>query len=179
MSRPTRSGSPHGRRLRWRWFEHASDREPPVSRSPRFAGLPLAPAAHPHDHARVAASVSQCPDLLEQRLGRPALANASVQVSAQRRLELFCPCIEHAGLRSLGVLRFGHTVLAQPLPRGVPRQSRAPAHLADGQPISQVHPPDLGQHAHADHSCVSLLVHRAGQCVCAGQFFSDRQQARQ
>ena len=49
-------------------------------------------------------------------------------------------------------LRLGLALAAQPLLHRVPAQPGAATDLSDGKPIPQVHSPDLGQHAHVDHS---------------------------
>jgi len=151
-------------------------------RTPGLLGPAFTPAPDPDHHARVAPGITQSLDLLEQRLGRSPIARRPIRIDAQRSLQLLDPRVQYAALRPRRVPRLGHALLAQPPLHRIPRQPRTAADLSDGQPIPQVHSPDLGQHAHVDHSCfpcsfleqasvVTWVRFRRSQPLWVGQFW--------
>jgi hypothetical protein len=50
---------------------------------------------------------------------------------------------------------FGHGWLAPPPVDRMARQGGSPGDLAYGELVAEMHPPDLGKHAHCDHSSSS------------------------
>jgi hypothetical protein len=118
----------------------------------RLLGLP---AAHKRAHPPIAAAITQRPHRRKEHRRRAPLAPATVAVRLEPRGEQLRPPVELARAPSRRVLRFHHRRPAQPPPHRVPREPRAPRHLAQRHPVPEMHPSDLRQHSHADHSLFS------------------------
>ncbi|MBB0025850.1 transposase [Ralstonia pickettii] len=96
-----------------------------------------------------------CPEQL-QALCSACLGNASALtgVGAQLFLKLPGPFVHHARTDPLRALRLRRSRLPQLRPHRVLGQTRSPCDLPQRQLLAEIHPSDLGQHAHRDHPCI-------------------------
>lgn len=83
-------------------------------------------------------------------------------VGVQPLTQLIRPGVGDAPGGTRSVPRLDNLLLAKPMPEGVPGEPGLPRDLAQRQVVAEVHPPDLGQHAHFDHSPISLPKNAAG-----------------
>jgi hypothetical protein len=117
----------------------------------------LAPRPDEVGQPRVAALVTGGPDLLVQRPRRAPLALGSVRVGLQRLLDRLVVRRELGRPRRAFVLRLLDLLDAQVLAHRVARQARRPRDLAYRLVLPVVHPTDLANHGHGDHSSLPLL----------------------
>ena len=113
---------------------------------------PGAPSTDEVGQPRVAARVTGRANLLKQRPGRaPGLAR-TMGVGLERLLDRLHKRRELGRARRAPVLRLLHLLGAQVLAHRVARQARRPRNLAHRLLLAVVHPPDLANHGHGDHS---------------------------
>jgi len=130
----------------------------------RNTALGRAPGADVVGQPAVAAVVPSGLQLLQQRLGTAPLLLGPTRIGPQRLLQLLDVGRQlgrHRGPAVLGLLG-----LAQPevLANRVPRQARRLGNLPHRLLLAVVHPQDLANHHHGDHSSnpAQLWISRAG-----------------
>src|SRR5690606_16552138 len=128
-------------------------------RGARLARFLPSPALDEGAHPVVAARVALRADRLEHRPRRAPIALWPMPVRPEPLPELLCPRIDDAsGLAPL-VLRLDNILVPQPVANGVPGKPGLPRDLAQRQVVAEMHPPDLGQHTHFDHSSIPRPKH--------------------
>ena len=111
-----------------------------------------APVANEVGQPRIAALVTGLAQLLVQRFGCAPLFLGPVRVRQQRLFDGLHERRQLGGHRPATVLRLLNIALAQVLAHRVARQAGGPHDLAHRLVLAVVHPPDLANHGHGDHS---------------------------
>jgi len=131
-------------------------------RASRAAGALLrTPLAHVVGQAAVPAAVAGRLELLVQRPRRAPLLLGPVRVGRQRLLELHDERGQLGGGGGPLVPRRLRVASAQVLAHRVARQARRLRYLSHRLPVAVVHPQDLANHGHGDHSSFPLLLKKA------------------
>jgi hypothetical protein len=112
----------------------------------------LAPRADEVGDAAVAAGITIAFDLRVQRASRAPLVPWAVRVSLERQLERLVVRRELARRFTAPVLRLLQHRHLQPLAHRVSRQTRQPHDLPNRPLLAEIHPPNLANHGHGDHS---------------------------
>src|SRR5690606_11749526 len=129
-------------------------------------------------HPAVATGVALLDQAFVQGLDGAAIVFAAVQVGPEPGRQRFGVAVELGLVDPLGVLRLDHLTLAQPGLDGVPCQARAPLDLFDWKAIAQVHPADLCQCSHVDHSLIPSCSKNKQETLLKGSKLGEKTQSR-
>jgi len=112
----------------------------------------LAPRTHKVGDAAVAARVALGLDLRVQRARRAPLMSRAVRVDLERLLDRVVERGELARRFTAPIPRLLQHRRLQPLAHRVTRQTRQPHDLPNRPLLAEIHPLDLANHGHGDHS---------------------------
>lgn len=113
----------------------------------------LLPDPYEGTNTVLAALVVLCLDRLEQRQRRAQVASRAVAICLQLLSPLICPGIDSTLRFPLGLLQLCYVCCSKPFADGVTRQTCPSLDFSDGKLVVEIHPPNLGKHAHLDYSC--------------------------
>ena len=143
-----------------------------------LARLLGSPAPGKGRHPAVATGVALLDQTFVQGLDGAAIAFAAVQVGLEPGRQRFGIAVELGLVHPLGVLGLDHLALAQPSLDGVPCQARAPLDLFDWKAIAQVHPADLCQCSHVDHSLIPSCSKNKQETLLKGSKLGEKTHSR-
>ncbi|MBS3910629.1 MAG: hypothetical protein KGZ70_02135 [Hydrogenophaga sp.] len=109
----------------------------------------------------------------KQGLDGTPIAFAAVLIGLEPGRQRFGEPIEFAHRHPLRLLGLDHLALAQPGFDGVSCQAGTPLDLFDWKAIAQVHPANLCQCSHVDHSLIHPVQKTSGRPYSRGQNYSE------